>query len=135
MAKDGLFFRKAGELSTRGVPQWAIWVQCIWACVLCLSGRYGDLLNYCTFASLLFYVVTITGVFVLRRREPSAERPYRAFGYPLVPALYIICALGFCVNLLVNKPLYTGLGLGIVALGAVVYYIAKMPSRAEAAQG
>ena len=126
MAKEGLFFKKAATLSAKGVPQWATWVQCLWACVLCFSGTYGDLLDYATFASLLFYVVTIAGIFVLRKREPDAERPYRAFGYPLVPALYIICALGFCLNLLVNKPSFTVGSLVIVALGAVVYFATGM---------
>ena len=123
MAKEDLFFKKAGELSSKGVPQWALWVQCIWSCVLCFSGTYNDLLDYATFASLLFYVVTIAGLFVLRNREPATERPYRAFGYPLVPALYILCALGFCVNLLVNKPDFTLGSLVIVGLGAVVYAV------------
>lgn len=126
MAKEGLFFRKAAELSPKGVPQWALWVQCGWACVLCFSGTYGDLLDYATFASLLFYVVTIAGLFILRRREPETDRPYRAFGYPLVPALYILCALGFCVNLLVNKPDFTVGSLVIVALGAVVFFATGM---------
>ncbi len=126
MAKEGLFFKRASELSARGVPQWALWVQCLWACVLCFSGTYGDLLDYATFASLLFYVVTIAGLFILRKREPDAERPYRAFGYPLVPALYILCALGFCVNLLVNKPDFTVGSLVIVALGAVVFFATGM---------
>jgi APA family basic amino acid/polyamine antiporter len=134
MAKDGLFFRQAGTLSAKGVPQWATWVQCLWACVLCCSGRYGDLLDYTTFASLLFYVVTISGLFVLRMREPQAERPYRAFGYPLVPAIYIVCALAFCVNLLVMSPKYTGIGLGIVALGAVVFFFLKPGPVAAAEQ-
>ena len=126
MAKEGLFFKQAGTLSAQGVPLWATWLQCIWACLLCFSGTYGDLLNYATFASLLFYVVTIAGLFILRKREPEAERPYRAFGYPLVPALYVVCALAFCVNLLVMEPTSTGLGLGIVALGAVVYFATGM---------
>lgn len=121
MAKDGLFFRKAANLNKAAVPGFALWVQCIWASLLCLSGRYGDLLEYTMFASLLFYIVTISGLFVLRIREPGAERPYRAFGYPVLPALYIIGAGLFCINLLVSKPLYTGMGLAIVALGAVVY--------------
>lgn len=132
MAKEGLFFKKAATLSAKGVPRWATWVQCLWACVLCFSGTYGDLLDYATFASLLFYVVTIAGIFVLRKREPDAERPYRAFGFPLVPALYIVCALGFCLNLLVNKPGFTVGSLVIVALGAVVYFVAGMNrSKAE----
>jgi APA family basic amino acid/polyamine antiporter len=126
MAKEGLFFRKAGELSAKGVPQWALWVQCIWSCVLCFTGTYGDLLDYATFASLLFYIVTIAGLFVLRLREPDTERPYRAFGYPLVPALYIVCALGFCLNLLVYKPTFTIGSLVIVALGAAVYGVSTL---------
>lgn len=132
MSRDGLFFKKAGVLNAKGVPQWATWVQCAWACVLCFSGKYNELLDYCTFASLLFYVVTIAGLFILRRREPAAERPYKAFGYPLVPALYIICALAFCVNLLVMSPKFTGIGLGIVALGAVVYFVVKPTQVADA---
>jgi basic amino acid/polyamine antiporter, APA family len=126
MAKEGLFFKKAGVLSAKGVPQWATWVQCLWACALCFSGTYGDLLDYATFASLLFYVVTITGLFVLRKREPDTERPYRAVGYPIVPALYVLCALAFCVNLLINKPDFTVGSLVIVGLGAVVYYLTGM---------
>ncbi|HRF81093.1 MAG TPA: amino acid permease [Flavobacteriales bacterium] len=123
MAKEGLFFKQAGELSKRGVPQWAMWVQCVWACLLCFSGTYGDLLDYATFASLLFYIVTIIGIFILRKREPDAPRPYRAVGYPWIPALYIVCALAFCLNLLVFKPTFTIGSLVIVGLGAVVYFV------------
>ncbi len=131
MARDGLFFRRAGELNKAGVPGFALWVQCIWASLLCLSGRYGDLLEYTMFASLLFYIVTIAGLFRLRRREPGTERPYRAWGYPVLPALYIIGAAAFCLNLLWSKPLYTGMGLGIVALGAGVYFIRNAVSPVE----
>lgn len=123
MAREGLFFSKAGSLNAKGVPAYALWVQCIWACLLCFSGTYNDLLNYTTFASLLFYVITIAGLFKLRHTEPGAERPYRAFGYPLVPALFILCGSAFCLNLLVSEPLYTGFGLAIVGLGAVVYAV------------
>ncbi|MCI1752821.1 MAG: amino acid permease [Flavobacteriales bacterium] len=123
MAKDGLFFKKAAQLNKASVPGFALWVQCVWASLLCLSGRYGDLLEYTMFASLLFYIVTIAGLFRLRKKEPHAERPYRALGYPVLPALYIAGAAAFCLNLLWSKPLYTGLGLGIVALGAVVYFL------------
>jgi basic amino acid/polyamine antiporter, APA family len=123
MAKEGLFLKQAGELSERGVPQWALWVQCIWSCLLCFSGTYGDLLDYATFASLLFYIVTIAGLFILRKREPDAERPYKAVGYPWIPALYIVCALAFCLNLLVFKPTFTIGSLVIVGLGAVVYFV------------
>ncbi len=123
MAQDGLFFPKAGVLNKAAVPGFALWVQCIWASLLCLSGRYGDLLEYTMFASLLFYIVTIAGLFVLRRREPNAERPYRTWGYPVLPALYIAGAAAFCMNLLWRKPLYTGMGLVIVALGGLVYLV------------
>ena len=123
MAKDGLFFKKAQELNNNDVPATALWYQCAWACVLCISGRYGDLLTYATFASLLFYILTIVGIFVLRKREPNAERPYRAFGYPVVPALYIVITAAICVTLLVYDTLNTGLGLFIVALGIPVYYL------------
>lgn len=123
MSKDGLFFEKGANLNRQSVPGFALWIQCGWACVLCLSGKYGDLLNYTTFASLLFYIITIAGLFVLRRKEPNADRPYKAFGYPLIPALYILAASAFCVNLVLMEPTYTVAGLFIVALGAPVYFL------------
>lgn len=123
MAKDGLFFKKAAELNQHDVPEKALWVQCIWACVLCVSGKYGDLLTYATFASLLFYMLTIYGIFILRKKEPDAERPYKAFGYPFIPALYIVITALICFALLVNDTVNTGLGLVIVALGIPVYYL------------
>jgi basic amino acid/polyamine antiporter, APA family len=123
MSKDGLFFKNASELNKHDVPEKALWFQCVWACVLCISGRYGDLLTYATFASLLFYILTIYGIFILRKKEPNAERPYKAFGYPFIPALYILVTLAICVALLVYETTSTGLGLGIVALGIPVYYL------------
>ncbi len=123
MAKDGLFFNKAGELNNYEVPEKALWFQCIWACILCISGKYGDLLTYATFASLLFYILTIGGLFILRKREPDTERPYKAFGYPFVPILYMIITGLICVDLLIYDTRNTGLGLFIVALGVPVYYI------------
>jgi APA family basic amino acid/polyamine antiporter len=125
MSKDSLFFKKAGILNGQSVPGFALWVQCLWASVLCLSGKYGDLLEYTTFASLLFYIVTITGLFVLRKREPEAERPYKAFGYPFLPALYILAASAFCLNLLISSPVFTMAGLLIVFLGWPVYWFSK----------
>jgi APA family basic amino acid/polyamine antiporter len=123
MAKDSLFFKGAGELNNYDVPEKALWFQCLWACILCISGKYGDLLTYATFASLLFYILTIGGLFILRKREPDTERPYKAFGYPFVPILYIIITGLICVDLLIYDTRNTGLGLFIVALGVPVYYI------------
>jgi APA family basic amino acid/polyamine antiporter len=123
MAKDGLFFKRAGELNNYDVPAKALWFQCLWACILCISGKYGDLLTYATFASLLFYILTIGGLFILRKREPDVERPYKAFGYPFVPILYMIITGLICVDLLIYDTRNTGLGLFIVALGVPVYYI------------
>ncbi|WP_158729499.1 MULTISPECIES: APC family permease [unclassified Flavobacterium] len=128
MAKDGLFFKQATELNKNQVPAKALWVQCIWACVLCISGKFGDLLTYATFASLLFYILTILGVFILRKKEPHADRPYKAFGYPFVPALYIVVTVAICLTLLIYDTFNTGLGLAIVALGIPVYYLA-MPKK------
>jgi len=125
MAKDGLFFKKAGELNSRQVPAFALVVQCIWSCLLCFSGKYNDLLEYSTFAALIFYIVTIYGIFVLRKKEPDTERPYKAFGYPIIPALYIVLTLAICVTLLYYKPFSTGLGLLIVFLGIPVYFLSR----------
>jgi APA family basic amino acid/polyamine antiporter len=122
MANQGLFFRKATELNKHQVPAKALWVQCIWASVLCVSGKFGDLLTYATFASLLFYILTILGVFILRKKEPNALRPYKALGYPIVLALYILVATGICLTLLVYETVNTGIGLAIVALGIPIYY-------------
>jgi len=125
MANDGLFFSKTGKLNSKNVPSAGLFIQCIWASLLCLSGRYGDLLNYVIFAVLLFYVLTIAGIFVLRVKKPDAERPYKAFGYPVIPALYILVALFIMVILLIYKPDYTWPGLIIVIIGIPVYYIWK----------
>ena len=123
MAKDNLFFKKAGELNKFDVPEKALWFQCVWACLLCVSGKYGDLLTYATFASLLFYILTIYGIFILRKKEPDAERPYKAFGYPVIPALYIVLTAAICVSLLIYQTVNTSLGLLIVAIGIPVYYL------------
>lgn len=122
IAKDGLFFEKMGHLNKNGVPAAALWMQCAWACLLCLSGTFNDLLDYVIFAVMLFYILTIIGVFVLRVRRPDLNRPYKAFGYPILPALYVLIASGICVILLIYKPVYTWPGLIIVALGIPVYY-------------
>lgn len=124
MAQDGLFFKQAGTLNKNAVPQWALWAQCVWASLLCLSGQYGDLLDMISFVVVLFYVLTIIGIFVLRAKRPDIERPYKAFAYPILPIIYIILGLTFCFFLITMKPLYAGIGFGIVLLGIPVYYIA-----------
>ncbi len=123
MSRDGLFFRQTGRLNRHAVPGTALWVQAIWASLLCLSGAYSDLLDYVIFAVLIFYALTIAGIFLLRKKWPDAERPYRAWGYPLVPALYILIAMAICLDLLFFKPSYTWPGLVIVLLGVPVYWI------------
>lgn len=124
MALDKLFFKKAAELNRHAVPEYALWAQCIMASVLCLSGKYGDLLDMISFVVVLFYALTILGIFRLRITKPDMERPYKAFGYPILPVIYIILAIIFCVFLIIMKPLYAGIGLGIVLLGIPVYYMA-----------
>ncbi|MEW5795090.1 MAG: amino acid permease [Candidatus Zixiibacteriota bacterium] len=125
MAKDNLFFAQAGRLNRFSVPAAALWVQAIWASLLCLTGTYSDLLDYVVFAVLVFYVLTISGIFILRRKQPNAERPYRAFGYPVLPALYVIAAALICLALLIYKPTYTWPGVVIVLLGLPVYLVWK----------
>jgi APA family basic amino acid/polyamine antiporter len=124
MAKDKLFFRRAGELDPKtNAPVFSLVVQCIWSVVLTLSGRYNDLLDYVIFAVLLFYILTIAGLFVLRRTRPDMDRPYRAFGYPVLPALYMVAAGLIEILLLLYKQDYTWPGLIIVLLGLPVYFI------------
>lgn len=123
MAKEKLFFHKAGDVNENKVPANALWYQCAWACALCLTGTYKDLVNYATFASMIFYMVTIAGIFVLRKKEPGTERPYKAFGYPVLPALYILAALAICVILIIYDGRNTGMGLLFVGTGIPVYYL------------
>ncbi len=123
MAKDGLFFRSVAKLHPAyKTPAVSLMVQMVWTCVLCISGSYGQLLDYIIFAVLVFYVLTIVGLFVLRRTRPDAERPYKAVGYPVLPAIYIVMALFIDVVLLRYKPQYTWPGLIVVLLGIPVYY-------------
>jgi basic amino acid/polyamine antiporter, APA family len=124
MARDGLFFRSVGKLHpTYKTPVVSLMVQMAWTCILCVSGSYGQLLDYIIFAVLVFYILTIIGLFVLRRTHPNAERPYRAIGYPVLPAIYIAMALFIDVVLLIYKPQYTWPGLIIVLLGIPVYLL------------
>jgi APA family basic amino acid/polyamine antiporter len=122
MAQDGLFFKNAAKLNKNGVPAWALWAQCLVAGILCLSGRYGDLLDMISFVVVLFYILTITGIFILRKKQPLTPRPYKAFGYPILPALYIVLGISFCALLIGFKPQFTWPGLIIVLLGIPIYY-------------
>jgi basic amino acid/polyamine antiporter, APA family len=128
MAQDGLFFRSVGTLNARGVPAAGLILQAVWSIVLVFSGTYNDLLDYVIFAALLFYVLTVGGLFMLRRQRPDAERPYRAFGYPLVPALYIlVCAL-IMLDLLIVKPAYSWPSFIIIASGFPLYFLWRQKS-------
>lgn len=122
MSRDGLFFKAAGKLHPRyKTPVASLIVQAAWTCFLCLSGSYSQLLDYTMFAALVFYILTIGALFVLRARQPNAERPYKAIGYPVLPAVYILMAAWICVVLLRYKPQYTWPGLVLVLLGLPVY--------------
>jgi APA family basic amino acid/polyamine antiporter len=125
MAKDGLFFRKAAILNSQNVPAWALWAQGIWASALCLTGQYGALLDFVVIIVLIFYILTIYGIFILRRKMPNAERPYKAFGYPVLPFLYIILATALCIGLMIYKTNTCGWGVFIMLLGIPVYYITR----------
>ena len=124
MAKDDLFFKRVGRLNKNSVPQFALWIQCIFACAWSLSGRYGQLLDMISFVVVIFYMLTIIGIFILRKNRPDAERPYRAFGYPILPIIYILMGTAFCILLIIYKPQFTWPGLIITLLGIPLYYLA-----------
>jgi basic amino acid/polyamine antiporter, APA family len=130
MAKDGLFFKNAGTLNKNAVPAWALWAQCIVASLLCLSGKYGDLLDMVSFIVVIFYILTIIGIFILRKKRPEMERPYKAFGYPFLPAIYILMGTCFCVLLIIYKPNFTWPGLIITLIGIPLYYLALRNQKA-----
>ncbi|CAH0336721.1 Serine/threonine exchanger SteT [Flavobacterium sp. CECT 9288] len=125
MAQDGVFFKKAASLNKASVPEWSIWAQCIWASALCLTGKYGDLLDFVVIIVLVFYILTILGIFILRKKMPNAERPYKAFGYPVLPALYILISSAICLALLYTKPTTCGWGVLIMLIGIPIYYMTK----------
>jgi APA family basic amino acid/polyamine antiporter len=125
MAKDGLFFKKAANLNDASVPAWALWAQCIWASALCLTGKYGDLLDFVIIIVLIFYILTIYGIFILRKKMPDAERPYKAFGYPFLPMVYIVIASAVSIALLITKTSTCGWGVLIMLIGIPVYYLTK----------
>jgi len=123
MAKDNLFFHKVGTVNRHHAPGIALVVQCLWACLLCLSGSYSQLLDFLIFTVLVFYILTMGGLFVLRAKRPDLPRPYRAFGYPFLPAIYILFAVFIEVQLLRYKPQYTWPGLFVVLLGVPIYWL------------
>lgn len=125
MAKDGLFFKQAAQLNKKSVPGWALWAQCFWASALCLTGKYGDLLDFVIIIVLIFYILTIYGIFILRKKMPDAERPYKAFGYPFLPGLYIVIASAICISLLFTKFSTCGWGVLIMLTGIPVYYVTQ----------
>jgi len=124
MAQDGLFFKQAATLNKNAVPQWALWSQAVVAALLCLSGRYGELLDMVSFVVVIFYVLTIIGIFILRKKKPDMERPYKAFGYPVLPLIYVLMGTSFCILLVMFKPEYTWPGLIITLLGVPLYFFA-----------
>ena len=125
MAKEGLFFKQAAQLNEKSVPGWALWAQCFWASALCLTGKYGDLLDFVIIIVLIFYILTIYGIFILRKKMPDAERPYKAFGYPFLPGLYIVIATAICISLLFTKFSTCGWGVLIMLTGIPVYYVTQ----------
>ncbi|RYZ21076.1 MAG: amino acid permease [Chitinophagaceae bacterium] len=131
MANDGLFFKSTGRLNRNQVPEYALWIQCAMACMLCFSGKYGDLLDMVSFVVVLFYVLTIIGIFILRRKRPDLERPYKAVGYPVLPLLYILMGSAFCILLLMYQGRYPYYGLIIVVVGIPLYYLAVASRRKE----
>lgn len=136
MAKDKLFFAKAGTLNKNQVPSYALWLQCFFACVWSLSGKYGQLLDMISFVVVGFYILTIIGIFILRKKRPDLPRPYKAIGYPLLPIIYIVMGLSFCTLLIIFKPAFTWPGLIITLLGIPIYYWIKKnnASATEAAE-
>ncbi len=132
MAKDGVFFRSVGSINRRHVPAVALVLQCVWASLLCLSGTYSQLLDFLIFAVVIFYILTLTGLFALRWRRPDMPRPYRAIGYPVLPALYLVMAVFLEIQLLRYKPQYTWPGLIIVLLGLPVYAVWRLLSKPAA---
>lgn len=134
MAKDGLFFKQAGTLNKAAVPAKALWVQGILASIWSLSGRYGDLLDMISFVVVIFYMLTIFGIFILRNKRPEADRPYKAFGYPVLPLIYLLMGTAFCGLLLFFKPVYTMWGLAITLVGIPLYFLA-LRAKASKAEG
>ena len=126
MAKDNLFFRRVAQVHPRfRTPGFSIFLQAIWACLLTLSGTYEQLFTYVAFAAIIFYIVAAASVFTLRKKYPDLPRPYKTWGYPVIPLFYIIASLGILINTLIEKPVESIAGLGFVVIGIPVYYYWK----------
>jgi basic amino acid/polyamine antiporter, APA family len=123
MANVNLFFKGASFVNKHNVPSKSLWIQCLWASILCLTGSYGQLLAYATFSSLIFYIVTIIALFVLRKKEPDTPRPYKAWGYPIIPALYILITSLICLDLLIFEFKNSVIGVIIILLGIPFYFL------------
>lgn len=132
MAKDGLFFRKTAKLNKNAVPGYALWLQGVVASIWCLTGKYGDLLDMITCVVVIFYVLCIIGVFILRNKRPDEPRPYKAFGYPFIPAIYVFMGLSFIILLVIYKPQFTWPGIIITLLGVPLYYIVRQKKNNKA---
>ncbi|AZA59722.1 APC family permease [Chryseobacterium indoltheticum] len=131
MAKDGLFFKSAVDNNKNQVPGNALWMQGVWASILCLSGQYGNLLDMISFVIVLFYMITVFGVIYLRIKQPNLERPYKTWLYPVTPIVYLLIGTAFCLLLLIYKQQYTWPGFLIVLLGLPVYYLINRNKKAE----
>jgi APA family basic amino acid/polyamine antiporter len=129
MARDGLFFGSVGRLNANSVPAAGLILQGVWSVLLVFSGSYSELTEYAVFAELIFYALTVAGLFVLRGKQPLMERPYRAFGYPVIPALYLVFCLAIMLDLLIVKPAYSWAGLIIVVSGVPVYFFWRLLAR------
>ena len=133
MAKDGLFFRSAAKLNKNEAPSNSLLFPGLWSCILVFTGSYSNLLAYVMFAVLLFYIFTIAGIFILRKKQPDLERPHKVWGYPYLPVLYIVMASAVCISILINNILFAGVGLLIVLAGIPMYYVSKRFFRQERA--
>lgn len=122
MAKEGLFFKKAGDLNDKGVPAWSLWYQCIWGCLLVCSGTFDQLTDMIIFAVFIFYGATALGVFILRKRMPDVHRPYKVWGYPVVPAIVILFSAALFVNTIYSRPREAGIGLVLMFTGVPMWY-------------
>jgi APA family basic amino acid/polyamine antiporter len=131
MAKDKLFFHQVGRLNRNAVPGIALWLQAVVAAFWSLSGNYGQLLDMISFVVVVFYMLTIIGIFILRKKRPDMERPYKAFGYPVMPIIYVLMGLTFCTLLIIYKPEFTWPGLIIVLIGIPIYFVALARRKTE----